>query len=121
MKKNQNISEAELEVMQVLWESDQPLKVQDICDRLVNSTWNYKTVATLLLRMEGKGAVVSEKSGRVNYYKPVMNKEKYVRDQTRSIIAKLYHGSAKELAVSLFQSGEMTKEEIEEIRKLFHL
>ena len=28
------ISEAELEVLQVLWDAEEPLKIQDVCDRL---------------------------------------------------------------------------------------
>ena len=98
MEEKMKISEAELEVLQVLWEAEEPLKIQDVCDRLENKKWKYNTVGTLLLRMAEKGAVVSEKKNRIIYYRP-----------------------AKELAVSLFQGGNMAKEDLEDIRKMFDL
>ena len=49
MEEKMKISEAELEVLQVLWEAEEPLKIQDVCDRLENKKWKYNTVGTLLL------------------------------------------------------------------------
>lgn len=121
MKKVQELSGAELEVMQILWKNKSAMKVQDVCDALENDKWAYKTVATLLLRMEEKGAVVSEKMGKANAYTPILNKEEYTEAQTRSFVDRLYNGSAKDLAVSLFRSSDMTKEDIEEIKKIFGL
>lgn len=115
------ISNAELEVMHTLWNSGKPMSVQDVCDALSNNKWKYRTVATLLLRMEQKGAVVSEKHGRVNFYSSVLNEEEYIHSQTKSFIKKLYNGSAKDLAVSLFKSDSMSAEDIEEIRRMFKL
>ena len=34
MKKTNEISGAELEVMQILWKHDRPMRVQDVCDEL---------------------------------------------------------------------------------------
>ena len=121
MNQNQEISGAELTVMKVLWQNNCPMKVQDVYDALVGSKWKYKTVATLLLRLEEKGAVSSQKDGRANCYTPVLEKEEYTKMQTKNFVQKLYNGSAKDLAVSLFQSDDMTKDDIEEIRKLFDL
>ena len=121
MKKNQGISSAELEVMQVLWDADAALTVQAVCDRLPSKKWAYKTVGTLLIRIEEKGAVLATKKGRANYYTPLLDKEVYTKDQTKDFVAKLYNGSVKELAVSLFQSADMTEEDVAEIRKMFNL
>ncbi|MDO5388854.1 MAG: BlaI/MecI/CopY family transcriptional regulator [Clostridia bacterium] len=121
MKRVQSLSPSEAEVMSVLWNYDKPLKVQEVCDNLTDNKWAYKTVATLLLRMEEKGAVKSEKIGRTNYYSPVLNKEEYKEEQTKSLVSRLYNGSVKELAVSLFKSKDMTKEDIEDIKKMFDL
>lgn len=121
MTNHNPISGAEHEVMQILWEADEPLTVQNICDRLQGKKWVYKTVGTLLIRMEEKGAVTSEKRGRINFYTSVLDKEEYTKAQTKDFVARLYHGSVKELAVSLFQSEDMTENDIEEIRKIFDL
>ena len=121
MKRTNEISGAELEVMQILWKASRPMKVQDVCDELTAGKWEYRTVATLLIRMRVKGAVSCTKRDKVNYYSPVLDKESYTKSQTKSFVQRLYNGSVKDLAVSLFQSGELTKEDIEELRRLFDL
>lgn len=119
MKKTNEISSAELEVMQILWKNKRPMRVQEVCDEL--GKWEYRTVATLLIRMREKGAVECEKQDKVNYYSPLLDKDSYTKSQTKTFVQKLYNGSVKDLAVSLFRSEEMTKEDIEEIRKMFDL
>ena len=121
MKKVYEISGAELDVMQILWKHNKAMKVQDVCDELENNKWEYRTVATLLLRMKEKGAVTSYKENKANYYTPVLDKDSYTKSQTKTFVQKLYNGSAKDLAVSLFKSDEMSKDDIEEIRKMFDL
>ena len=68
---------------------------------------------------EGKGGGVKEQN--INLYTPLLDKEKYTYAQTKSFVEKLYNGSVKDLAVSLFRGAEMTEEDIEEIRKMFDL
>lgn len=121
MKKAYEISGAELEVMQILWEHGNAMRVQEVCDELLEGKWEYRTVATLLLRMKEKGAVKCHKENNVNYYTPLLEKEAYTKSQTKSFVQRLYNGSVKDLAVSLFKSDEMTKDDIEEIRRLFDL
>ncbi len=106
MEEKMKISEAELEVLQVLWDAEEPLKIQDVCDRLENKKWKYNTVGTLLLRMAEKGAVVSEKKNRIIYYRPVWEREAYQKEQTETLIDRLYHGSAKGTGGVLVPRGE---------------
>lgn len=121
MKQHGQISGAEFEVMQILWGADEPLNIQAVCERLPSKKWAYKTVGTLLVRMEEKGAVSSEKRGRINYYTPILDKEEYTREQTKEFVSRLYHGSVKDLAVSLFKSEDMTEADVDEIRRMFDL
>ncbi len=118
MKKNQ-ISSAELEIMQVLWRSEKAMSVQEVHKSL--SKWAYKTVATLLMRLNEKGAVSMEKIGKANYYTPLIDREIYKKEQTKALISDLYDGSAKALAVSLLKSDGLTAEDIDDIRKMFEL
>lgn len=116
-----SISGAELEVMRVLWDVERPMKVQEVADRLKSSGWMYNTVATLLNRLAEKGAVKVQKGGRANLYTAAADKEEYKKDRTKTLVAKLYNGSAKELAVSLFKNGDLSQSDIDEIRQMFKL
>lgn len=121
MKESFSISGAELEVMEVLWKADKPLSIQSVLDGIKDEKWKYNTVGTMLLRLAEKGAVKSQKESRVIYYSAVLKREEYKKEQTQKLVSRLYGGSARELAVSLIGSGEITKEDIQEIRKMFDL
>lgn len=121
MKDILSVSESELEIMQVLWKSDEPLSIRRVQESLSGVDWKYNTVGTLLLRLEAKGAVSSKKNGRTIEYKAELDEEVYKSVRTRSLVEKLYNGSVKELAVSLFKSDTMTKEDIDDIKKMFDL
>lgn len=121
LRNSTGISEAEFDVMCVLWDSDKPLSIQEVCDRLPEHNWAYKTVGTLLTRMEKKGAVSSEKINRVNFYAPFIDKSDYTAEQTKNLISKLYNGSVRDLAVSLFKSKSLTKDDINELKEMFDL
>lgn len=121
MKKTHEISVAELEVMQILWKHNKSMKVQEIFDCSPIGKWEYRTVATLLLRLKEKGAVECRKENKINYYTPILSREAYTKSQTKSFVQKLYNGSVKNLAVSLFKSDELSKDDIDEIRKMFDL
>ncbi|WP_312093583.1 BlaI/MecI/CopY family transcriptional regulator [Aminipila sp.] len=115
------ISEAELEVIKVLWKTDKPMTAQEVCDTVVNKEWKYTTVSTLLSRLVEKGAVAYDKKGKLYLYYPIIKKEEYKQAQTKNLVTKLYDGSVKKLAVSLFKAGEMSADDIEEIKKMFNL
>lgn len=121
MKRNRSISEAELEIMEVLWKESKPLTIQAICDSIDGEKWKYNTVGTMLLRLADKEAVSFEKIGRVIYYSPLLKREDYKKEQTSQLISKLYNGSARELAVSILGSGEITAQDLDEIKKMFNL
>ncbi len=115
------ISEAELEVMKVLWRIGKPMTTQEVCDFVINKEWKYTTASTLLSRLVEKGAVAYEKKGKLYLYHPLIKKDDYKQMQTKSLVSKLYDGSVKNLAVSLFKAGEMSASDIEEIKKMFNL
>ena len=58
--KNFNISEAEQEIMQVLWRAKEPLSAHDVLKQLKNKKWKYSTIATLFGRMVEKETVTYE-------------------------------------------------------------
>lgn len=121
LKDNKDISAAELEIMDVLWKSEKPMSIQEVCDGIADGKWKYNTVGTMLLRLGEKGAVSSKKENRVIRYSAVLKREQYKKEQTAKLISRLYGGSARELAVSLVGSGQMTRDDIEELRKMFDL
>ena len=115
------ISDAELEVMKLLWRADDALPVTEIRERLQRSRgWEATTVKTLVSRLVSKGAVRQEKRN-VYYYSPLISERDYSDWATDSLIRRLYNGSARDLVAALVQSEGLTQSDVEELRQMFRV
>lgn len=115
------ISDAELEVMRILWREKQAVSFSDIRTELSNEMgWEKSTIATLLRRLQKKGAVSIEEK-EVHYYVPNITKEDYLMFKKKSLIDKLYDGSTKNFVAALCQNGELTEADIDELKTYFRM
>lgn len=113
------ITDAELMVMRVLWEANEPLTIAEIRNILLKtSDWNGDTMRTLLRRLCDKGAVEAQKRD-VFHYTPLVSEDEYEKFSTQSLLDKLYRGSAKDLVAALVKNNQLQPEDIEELRALF--
>jgi BlaI family penicillinase repressor len=111
------ITDAELEVMRVLWSEGKPITSTEIRDRLQGkSGWEKSTVLTFIRRLVEKGAVSCEKQERLQYAHLVSEKE-YRDSRTRKLIDTLYDGSVRNLLVALCHHNGLTPEDREELQK----
>ena len=115
---NINIGEAELEIMKVLWESEKPINTQQISTAVEEKCWKRTTISTFLTRLVQKGAVSSEKRGKLYYYTPVVSRKEYQRRQTGSLIRSLFNGSARDFVVSFFKEEKLSEADIKELKDL---
>lgn len=121
MAKETKISEAELEVMKILWEANIPVSTNNICKKLQEQTgWDRSTVRTLIKRLLEKGAIIQEKQ-EVYCYSAALSEAEYLNAQTKSFVSRLYGGSVKNLVASLVQNNELSPEDIEELREFLRL
>lgn len=116
MNKVNKISEAELEVMKILWDADQPVSTHTICKELEEQMgWDRSTVRTLIRRLVGKEVILQKKLD-VYCYSPLVSEAEYLNAQTESFINKLYGGSVKNLVAALVQNNNLSTEDIEELK-----
>lgn len=111
------ITDAELEIMKVLWSEGTSLISSDIRSKL-NKNWERTTVLTLLSRLSDKGAISIEKGNRSYRYKSLISKEEYGLNKTRSILDNLYNGSIKGMMAALCDSQGLTEQEIRELQEI---
>ena len=120
IKKKAVVSDAELEILEVLWSADHALNASEIRGRLNESrNWERTTVLTLINRLLKKDVIRQEKR-EVYYYAPCIRREEYVKEETKNFIEKFFQGSSKGLAAALLDSEALTKEDIEELRDYFN-
>jgi BlaI family penicillinase repressor len=113
-----NLSPCEWAVMSALWEkSPQPLGgVIETVGGAVD--WNYRTYATYLRRLCGKGLAGFEMRGRDKLYYPLVEKDACIRAEGRSLMRKLEGRAAKELLVYMIRESGLSPEDHEELQRL---
>jgi len=115
------ISESELEVMRLLWETpNQPLTFSEIRDALqAEHGWTNSTVKTLIYRLVDKGAVQQEKRD-VYYYTSLVDQQAYSAQAMRTMVSKLSGGSVAQLLAGMIEEEAITPQELDELRALLH-
>jgi predicted transcriptional regulator len=112
------ISEAEAQVMQVLWERH-PRGADEVVAALASSTdWAEPTVKTLLNRLLNKGAIEATREGRRYLYSPVLAREAWVAQQSEGLLQRLFDGRVAPLVAHFSQRGRLNEADIAELRRL---
>src|SRR5690606_127747 len=112
------ISEAEAQVMQVLWDRH-PRSAEDVVAALASSTdWAEPTVKTLLNRLLNKGAITAEREGRRYLYSPVLAREAWVAQQSEGLLERLFGGRVAPLVAHFSERGKLSQADVDELRRL---
>jgi len=112
------ISQAELTIMEVLWE-ESPLAASDVANRLSDAKdWNIRTVKTLLARLVTKNALSTTQDGRRYLYAPLVERETYAASATQRLTDRLFGGRAAPLVAHLAEGRGLTDEDIAELEAL---
>ena len=86
MNKLPQISEAEFEVMKIVWKYA-PISTNEITEKLLQTTsWSPKTIQTLIKRLVTKGVLTYEKQSRVFVYTPTVKENEYINQESNSFI-----------------------------------
>ena len=113
------ITDSELEIMKLLWRTEDALPVTVIREKLQESKgWEPATIKTLISRLVSKGVVRQEKRN-VYYYSPVITEKEYSSWATKDLITRLYNGKARDLIASLVNSEGLSQDDIAELRDMF--
>lgn len=115
------ITDSEYELMKILWSTEEKLTVSDVVSKLIGNDWTPSTVSTFLQRLLKKGVVACEKKGKTNLYYPILKQTEYDMSETESFLSKIYRGSVKNLVAALYENEKLSREELDDLRKLFEL
>lgn len=113
------MSDTELEVMKVLWEHGDG-SVRMILEKLAEAgrKWAYTTVQTLLNRLQAKGFVHAEKSGRAYIFRVSVTRDQHIGEELDDLAARICEGSATPLMLTLVQNRSYSAAELQEFREL---
>jgi predicted transcriptional regulator len=111
------ITDAEVEIMKVLWDAPEGLSTGEIRSRL-DKAWERTTVGTLLSRLTEKGAVAAETGQRSYLYKSMISKEDYSLTKTKNMLDSLYNGSIRNMMSALCDAGRLTPDDLRELQEI---
>ena len=118
MVKSTRITDAEWEVMEVLW-SDSPLASREIIKQIQpHKEWSPKTIHTLISRLVDKKVVGIDKTSAKYLYYPLISKEECRLQETESFLQKVYNGSLSLLVANFVQENKLSPEEIKKLKEL---
>lgn len=118
MNYNTGLSENEWYIMQVLWEKS-PATLRDICTALKDTkNWSKHAVSSFLKRMLEKGAIHVDESGKMRQYSAVWSKEETVREETHSILERVYKGDLMLMVSNAVREQMLSEEEIKDLKEM---
>ena len=114
------LTKSEMEIMDVLWEAEQPLSRSDLLENNRNKTWKDSSVHILLNGLLAKGAIYeagfvkrSKTYGRT--FAPTMTREEYF---ATTIFSHTYQPDIVGLIDALLKREDITKEQMDAIKSL---
>ena len=103
MNKLPQISEAEFEVMKIVWKYA-PISTNEITEKLLQTTsWSPKTIQTLIKRLVTKGVLTYEKQSRVFVYTPTVKENEYINQESNSFLNRYYDGDITAMVSALWK------------------
>jgi len=112
------ISEAEAQVMEVLWQQS-PCTAETVLEVAgARQGWQEGTVKSLLNRLLRKGAVAAEREGRRYLYRPLLSREAYLAEQSRGLLERLFGGRLAPFVAQFSERQALSQEDLAELRRL---
>ena len=111
------ISDAEYEIMEIIWNEGGEVTTADIIEKLgEDNFWKHTTILTLAKRLVDKNILNVRKEKRVNYYSPKISKDEYKSYQANGFIEEMYGGSLKSLVASLYDNKKIDEKDLKELK-----
>ncbi len=114
MKKKLQLTRAEEQVMQILWEMGEGL-VRDILEQFDEPRPARNTVSTVVRILEKKGFVDHKSYGNVYLYFPLVTREEYSRHQLFGLLESYFDNSFPAMASFFAREKDLTMAEMEEL------
>lgn len=115
------LSDSELEIMEVLWKKGEPLtfgELLDYFDTCTDKSWKKQTLNTFLFRMKQKKLLQVTEGGRYKKYLPAITREEYRLSASKAFLNKNYEGSIVKMLTAFGGGEKLGKREIDELKQL---
>ena len=116
-KEMRELTHAELEVMQILWEKKKAL-VREVLDEMPEPKPAYNTVSTVIRVLEKKGFVSHKAFGTTYQYFPLVRKKEYTKGYMDTVMTNFFGGSIHQMLSFFNDTKSVSISELEEIIRM---
>lgn len=114
------ISDAEWQVMRILWKKS-PITVKEVIEILSKkTTWKSETIRTLVNRLAKKKAIGFEKKGRRHYFYPMLSQEECVKADADSFLTRAGATMLKPILTAFIENEHLSDKEVEELQRILN-
>ncbi len=118
-REKRRIPDAELLVMQTVWDAPATLSIKQIIQKLQEngSQWGTSTIRTLLDRLVKRNYLAVAKQGSERYYAVLVDEQTYLKQATSSFLSQHYKNSLFRM-VSTLADGRLSQEELQNLEDI---
>jgi BlaI family penicillinase repressor len=117
MKEIKELTRAEEQVMQVLWQLGKGF-VKEVIDELPSPKPAYNTVSTFIRILETKGFIGHKSYGKSHEYFPLVSKEEYQNFSADKLLNGYFDNSVERMFSFFVEKEKIDLKEADEILKL---
>ena len=119
MMRDEHITEAELSILQFLWEHG-AATTREIAVALYEEVTDAKmsSVQKLVERLETKGCVQRDRSERAHRFRALVDQEQFLRSRLQALADRVCDGTLAPLITTLVRTKGLSRKEREELRKM---
>jgi len=113
------ISDAEYQVMKVIWAADAPISTNEVVEKLEKTTaWKPKTIQTLISRLFKKGALDYKKERRVFVYTPLVQESDILERESDTFLNRFYDGAVNSMIVNLLERDKLSEDDMSDLKRI---
>jgi len=109
------ISEAEWEVMEVIWNRYPIISAEIVSALTKEKKWAANTVRTLIARLVRKKVLTFSSNGKTYLYRPLISREECVRHVSQSFLERIFAGATAPLLLHFVKNTPLTRKELAEL------
>ncbi len=121
MEQYYELTDTELELMEVFWEAKEPLSFKDLMaysNEVLNKDWKKQTLSTYLKKLQNEGMIEARrKNTKSYYYTSLVTKNEFLQGWTRKIINQSFNKSLKNFIIAFTGGNKLSEEDAEELKK----
>lgn len=111
------ITDAESQVMDVLWRAEGPMAAEAVREQL-EEEWSEATVRTFLARLVKKKACAQIKDGKRYLYRPLLDRADYAREESRGLLNRLFDGEIGPFVTQFAQAKSLSADDIARLKAI---